>query len=55
MFEGSCHCERVRFQAPTPEQVTRCNCTYCDRVGARWAYCPPDQFTLLGTGRDLIT
>lgn len=52
-FEGSCHCGGVRFQAPAPEQITRCNCTYCDRVGALWAYCPPDRFTLLGDG-DLI-
>lgn len=54
-FEGSCHCGTVRFSAPVPEQITRCNCTYCDRVGALWAYCPPDAFTLRSDPADLLT
>ncbi|WP_198356261.1 GFA family protein [Sphingomonas sp. TX0522] len=54
-IEGSCHCGKVRFQAPVPEQITQCNCTYCDRVGALWAYCPPDSFTLQSDATDLLT
>lgn len=54
-LQGSCHCGRVRFEAPLPEQMTRCNCTYCDRVGALWAYCPPEEFTLLSDPDALLT
>lgn len=54
-LNGSCHCGAVRFTAPTPEQITRCNCTYCDRVGALWAYCPPEAFALLSDPAALLT
>lgn len=54
-LKASCHCGGVRFEAPTPNQITHCNCTYCDRVGALWAYCPPEQFILLSDPADLIT
>ena len=53
-IDASCHCGAVRFRAPVPEQVTRCNCTYCDRVGALWGYCAPEAFTLLSDPADLI-
>ncbi|WP_156363664.1 GFA family protein [Sphingomonas sp. Leaf357] len=54
-LHGSCHCSAVSFKAPAPEQITRCNCTYCDRVGALWAYCPPEDFTLLSEPAALLT
>lgn len=54
-LEGSCHCGKVRFRAPVPDRITRCNCTYCDRIGALWAYCPPDRFTLASDPADLLT
>lgn len=46
-INGSCHCGAVQFEAPEPTELTSCNCSYCDRVGALWAYCTPDQFRLL--------
>jgi hypothetical protein len=45
-IDGSCHCGAVRWRAPVPTEMTRCNCSYCDRVGARWCYCAPDEFEL---------
>lgn len=54
-LRASCHCGAVRFEAPVPGQITRCNCTYCDRVGALWAYCPPEEFRLVSDPADLIT
>ena len=54
MLNGSCHCGAVRFRAPTPAEITRCNRTSCDRVGALWGYCAPDQFTIVGDPADLI-
>lgn len=46
-MEGSCHCGAIRFEAPVPTRVTQCNCSYCDRAGALWAYCEPAELTLL--------
>ncbi len=54
MLKGSCHCGAVAFEAPTPTEITRCNCTYCDRVGALWAYCDPAEFTLTAEPDGLI-
>lgn len=48
---ASCHCRAIRFEAPAPERLTTCNCSYCDRRGALWAYCDADDFTLR-TARD---
>lgn len=39
MFEGTCHCERVKWSYAEPiESATACNCTLCRRYGALWAY-----------------
>lgn len=46
-ISGSCHCGAVRWEAPRPTERTRCNCSFCDRVGAEWAYCPPGRFALV--------
>ena len=46
-IRGSCHCGAVQFEAPEPTEFTSCNCSYCERVGALWAYCTPDRFRLL--------
>lgn len=45
---GSCHCGETRFEIDfVPETATRCNCTFCTKRGALWAYGEPDQFRLL--------
>jgi len=36
-YQGTCHCERVRFQIETDEPLGpyfRCNCSLCSRKGA---------------------
>jgi len=44
---GSCHCGAVKFEVDAaPDAVTSCNCTYCFRTGALWAYYQPDQVRL---------
>ena len=47
MIRGSCHCGAVRFAYPgRPEWLNRCNCSYCRRSGALWAYAETQQITL---------
>ncbi len=46
-ISGSCHCGATRFEIDViPQTATRCNCTFCTKKGALWAYCEPDQFRL---------
>lgn len=53
-LKGSCHCGAVQFEVDAaPEGVTSCNCTYCFRSGALWAYYSPAQFRLT-TARDRV-
>ena len=48
MIEASCHCGAVRLEvAAAPETVTDCNCSICRRLGALWAYYPPEQVRFL--------
>ena len=36
---ASCHCGKTRIALPDhPRKATRCNCTFCQRTGAVWAY-----------------
>jgi hypothetical protein len=52
MIEASCHCGAVRLQiAAAPAQITDCNCSICRRLGARWAYYPPDDVTIIAAPR----
>jgi len=47
MITGGCHCGRVRFALPAlPAEVTRCNCSICAKLGALWAYYPPDALEI---------
>ena len=48
MLTGQCHCGNISFSADTsPKIVTECNCSICNRYGARWAYYKPSAVTLL--------
>ncbi len=43
----SCHCGKTKFEVPhLPENIGRCNCSICSRLGTLWAYYPPDQVNL---------
>lgn len=36
---ATCHCGRVKIELPrTPTNATECNCSFCARAGALWAY-----------------
>ena len=41
---ASCHCGATRIELPhIPDNVSDCNCTYCHRTGAVWAYFDPSE------------
>ena len=52
-IKGGCHCGAIQWQAPVPTRLARCNCSYCDRTGAEWGYCKPDEFKLITTPKRL--
>ena len=55
MYEGGCHCGRVRFQATSDlAHVASCNCSICSKRGALWAFVKAPQFKLL-EGEDALT
>lgn len=52
--KASCHCGAVQFElAEAPTGVTSCNCSFCSRRGALYAYYTPEQARLL-TARDRV-
>ena len=45
---ASCHCGATRIELPAhPTEGTECNCTYCARTGAVWAYYAPGELKFL--------
>lgn len=47
MIEASCHCGAVRMAIDTPpDEVTRCDCSICRKLGVLWAYYAPQQVRL---------
>jgi len=55
IYEGACHCGRVRFRV-TARLTERheCNCSMCTKKGFLHLIVPPEQFELL-SGRDDLT
>lgn len=48
-MKGQCLCRRVSVEiAETPAYIHICNCTFCRRLGAAWAYYRSDQVTISG-------
>ena len=43
---ASCDCGATQSQAPVPTSATECNCTYCARTGAVWAYYKPGELAV---------
>ena len=44
---ASCHCGATKIEAPVPTTAKQCNCTYCARTGAVWAYYKPGELAML--------
>ncbi|MBA4011486.1 MAG: aldehyde-activating protein [Phenylobacterium sp.] len=44
---ATCHCGATKIEAPVPTSATECNCTYCARTGAVWAYYKPGELQML--------
>lgn len=45
---ASCHCGGIRIQLPVhPTEAKSCNCTYCARAGAVWAYYVPQELVFV--------
>jgi hypothetical protein len=53
-IKAGCHCGATQFEAPEPTALISCTCSYCDRVGALWAYCKPEELKLK-TARDRVS
>jgi hypothetical protein len=48
MIEAVCDCGAVRLEvAQAPERVNDCPCSWCQRLGALWAYYPKEQVRLV--------
>lgn len=46
---ATCHCGATRIEvAHAPPRVTECNCSFCAKRGALWAYYTPDQVAISG-------
>ena len=44
MIEAACDCGAVRLEvAAAPETVNDCQCSWCQRLGALWAYYPRED------------
>ena len=49
MLKLSCHCGRIRIEVQQrPDYLNECNCTFCGKAGARWAYFHPSQVRVEG-------
>ncbi|MBJ3783364.1 GFA family protein [Devosia sediminis] len=50
----SCHCGATKIALPAqPTHAKSCNCSFCQRTGAVWAYYKPDELTFLSKERDV--
>jgi hypothetical protein len=54
-FEGSCHCQRVRFRVTGDlAEVVQCNCSMCNAKGFLHLIVPPERFVLV-QGEEALT
>ena len=56
IFEGSCHCGRVRMRVTGDlDDTVECNCSICTKKGFVHLIVPREQFQLLAGQDDLTT
>ncbi len=47
-LQATCHCGATRITLPAqPTSAKSCNCSFCARTGAIWAYYSPDELTFV--------
>lgn len=51
---ASCHCGATKIEAPVPTTAKQCNCTYCARTGAVWAYYAPSELVVVSQEDDRV-
>lgn len=52
---ASCHCGSTRIELPhVPKSATQCNCSYCARTGAIWAYFAPGEMRFVSRDKDAV-
>jgi hypothetical protein len=52
---ASCHCGNMRIELPAqPRHAKSCNCTYCARTGAVWAYYKPGELKFLSRAGEAV-
>lgn len=55
MIEATCDCGAVRLEvADAPAQLNDCPCTWCQRLGALWAYYQKDQVRVI-SGQEMTS
>ncbi len=56
-YQGSCHCQAVRFEVEAPERIEaeRCNCSICSKSGYLHLIVPRHKFRLLAGAKQLTT
>ena len=48
MIEAACDCGAVKLEiAGAPSEVNDCQCDWCQRLGALWAYYPTDDVRIV--------
>lgn len=53
-YQGSCHCQKVRFEVELKlDSVMECNCSVCSRRGSLLAFAPEADFRLLAGENEL--
>ena len=54
VIKAKCHCGSVSIAIPrSPQAVTNCNCSVCQRYGALWAYFDPSEVVIEAQAGDL--
>ena len=55
-YNGSCYCGAIRYEVDLDPHAgtTRCNCTYCSKIGWWGTQVKPDKFRLLQGSDSLV-
>ena len=52
---ATCHCGATKIELPgPPAEGTECNCTFCRRAGAVWAYYNPGELRFISREQERL-